>query len=592
MSGKSGKSREKSARGRRRVSRRAFLSGAPAALAGATLLAPALASGARAKQAAHNILFVFTDQERYARPTPPGLSLPGHERLQRTGVTFANHYVGAVMCSSSRAILMTGLQTRDNGVFENLNVPWVPNMSAAIPTIGHMLRKAGYYTAYKGKWHLTREFDQHDPDRLFTKEMEQYGFADYASPGDVVGHTLGGYQFDDLIADSVVAWLRRKGRPLNEEGKPWCLTVSLVNPHDIMYFNTDAPGQEVQDAGRLIFKAAPVPRHDFYAAKWEVPVPESLTQPFDEPGRPPAHGEYQRGWDVLLGHIPPEQERWRRFNDFYVNSIRAVDLKLARLLGELDSLGLTERTIVVYTADHGEMAGAHGLRNKGPFAYEENIHVPFYISHPDVSGGQESRALTAHIDVAPTLLALAGASPTQAAEFAGRALPGKDMSRLLARPGGADLHALRDSILFTYSGLVLNDAAVLQGIAGIMAAGENPKDPAVVAKHGVKPDLGKRGTIRTVFDGRYKFSRYFAPIGRNKPATLDELYARNDVELFDLQADPREMTNLAASKGAHGDLTLAMSAKLEAALAAEFGADDGREMPDVKGIAWTVDTVD
>jgi arylsulfatase A-like enzyme len=579
-------------RNRRRLSRRDLLGKVPAVAAGAAFLGSAVAKPARAAGNAYNILFIFTDQERYPHPTPPGLSLPGHERLQRTGVAFTNHYVGAVMCSSSRAILLTGLQTPDNGVFENLNVPWVPNMSTAIPTIGHMLRKAGYYTSYKGKWHLTREFDQHEPDRLFTKEMEQYGFADYASPGDLVGHTLGGYQFDDLIADSAVTWLRRKGRPLNDDGKPWCLTVSLVNPHDIMYLSTDAPGKPVQDSGQLIFKAAPVPHHEFYAAKWDVPIPGSLTQPFDAPGRPPAHGEYQRGWDVLLGHIPPEKERWRRFNDFYVNSIRAVDLKLTRLLNELDALGIAERTIVVFTADHGEMAGAHGLRNKGPFAYEENIHVPFYIVHPDVRGGQTSRALTAHIDVAPTLLAMAGVSAGQASEFAGRELPGKDLSQLLSQPGSASVHALRGSILFTYSGLVLNDSNVLVAIAQAMAAGENPKDPATLAKRGIKPDLKKRGTIRTVYDGRHKFSRYFAPVERNRPTTLDELYANNDVELFDLQTDPREMTNLAANKGAHGDLTLAMSVKLEAAIKAEIGIDSGREMPDFKGIKWAIDTID
>src|SRR5262249_14592435 len=144
--------------------------------------------------------------------------------------------------------------------------------------------------------------------------------------------------------------------------------------------------------GHLISRAAPNPEHSFYRPHWEVPIPASLEQPFDERGRPRAHGEYQRGWDALLGHIPPEPERWRRFNDFYVNSFRAVDLKLVRLLAELDALNLTRRTIVVYTADHGEMAGAHGLRNKGPFAYDENIHVPFQVVHPDVAGGQSCQA--------------------------------------------------------------------------------------------------------------------------------------------------------------------------------------------------------
>ncbi|MGH2362354.1 MAG: sulfatase-like hydrolase/transferase, partial [bacterium] len=197
----------------------------------------------------HNILFVFSDQERYMPQWPTGLSLPGHERLQKSGVTFHNHYCPATMCTSSRSVLLTGLQTPDTRMFENTNVPWVRNLSLDIPTIGHMLRKAGYYTAYKGKWHLNRAFDMSEPDRLFTEEMEEYGFADFFSPGDIVGHTLGGYQFDHLIAGSAITWMRRKGRPLNDEGKPWCLTVSLVNPHDVMYFNADAPGERVQDTG-------------------------------------------------------------------------------------------------------------------------------------------------------------------------------------------------------------------------------------------------------------------------------------------------------------------------------------------------------
>ncbi|MFO1058867.1 MAG: sulfatase-like hydrolase/transferase [Dongiaceae bacterium] len=576
-----------------RISRRGFLATAPAVLGAASLLAAGGARPARAATPAYNILFVFTDQERFALPAPAGLSLPGRERLAESGVTFANHQVGAVMCSSSRAILMTGLQTPDNGIFENLNVPWVPNLSTKVPTIGHMLRRAGYYTAYKGKWHLNRDFDQLEPDRLLTDEMEAYGFADFNSIGDVVGHTLGGYEFDGLIADSAVTWLRRKGRPLNDQGKPWSLTVSLVNPHDIMYFSTDLPGEKpVQEAGQLIFRAAPNPEHSFYKPRWDVPIPASLEQPLDQPGRPGAHGEYQRGWDALLGHIPPEPDRWRRFNDFYVNSLRAVDRKLVQLLAELDDLDLTRRTIIVFTADHGEMAGAHGLRNKGPFAYSENIHVPFQVVHPDVAGGQTCKALSSHIDVAPTLLSMAGVAGGKVGELAGRALPGKDMTAVLAKPGAAGVNALRDSVLFTYSGLVLNDGSVLEKIAATIAAGENPKDPAVLAKRGIKPDLGKRGTMRTVFDGRYKFSRYFAPVERNHPDSLQELFANNDVELFDTQADPQEMTNIAAAEGVGAELTLAMSNKLEAAIKAEIGVDDGREMPDFKGIKWVIDTVD
>src|SRR5262245_16383549 len=91
-----------------------------------------------------NIVFIFGDQERYFANWPKGLSLPGHERLQRTGVTFENHYSSAIMCTPSRSVLLTGLQTPDNRMFDNTDMPWVKNLSANVPTIGHMLRKAGY----------------------------------------------------------------------------------------------------------------------------------------------------------------------------------------------------------------------------------------------------------------------------------------------------------------------------------------------------------------------------------------------------------------------------------------------------------------
>lgn len=130
------------------------------------------------------------------------------------------------------------------------------------------------------------------------------------------------------------------------------------------------------------------------------------------------------------------------------------------------------------------------------------------------------------------------------------------------------------------------------GAFDVIAAGENPKDPTVIAKHGIKPDLKKRGAVRTVCDGRYKFTRYFAPAERNSPTSLEDLYSTNDVELFDLQSDADEMANLTAEKEANAELVLAMSDKLEAAIKAEIGVDTGREMPDLKGIAWTIDTVD
>jgi arylsulfatase len=453
-----------------------------------------------------------------------------------------------------------------------------------------MLRQAGYYTAYKGKWHLNRDFDSHNPTKLFTKEMEEYGFADYASPGDLVGHDLGGYEFDHLIGGSAITWLRRRGRPLSDAGKPWSLFVSLVNPHDIMYFNTDEPGKPVQDTGKLLKRATPAPRHEFYRKTWDMPVAKTLREPLDAAGRPKAHGEYLKVWDSVLGHIPLEEARWRRFNDFYINSIRSVDIQLQNILTELDALGLAERTIIVFTADHGEMAGAHGLRGKGPFAYEESIHIPFTVVHPDVRGGQTCKALSSHIDVAPTLLSLAGVSATRRSEAAGRDLPGKDLAPVLAKGKDAGVHAAREAVLFTYSALLCNDNGLIKVCGEAIAEGRDAQ--ATLKASGYKPDLKKRGSLRTVFDGRYKFSRYFAPVDRNRPATLDDLYKANDVELFDLQTDPEETINLAADRDNHKDLIAAMSAKLETAIKAEIGVDDGREMPELPKVTWYIDSAD
>jgi arylsulfatase len=582
-----------------RISRRDLLLRAPAGIAvGALLAASPLGdrSAARAQAASrspatsatrHNILFVFTDQERHFDRWPRGLDLPGHERLAETGTYFARHHIGATMCTSSRSIMMTGLQTAANGMFENLDVPWVKDLSPDIPTIGHLLRGAGYYTTYKGKWHLTRAFDQtFPPERLFTTEMEPYGFADYVSPGDVVGHTLGGYSFDHVIAGSAISWLRRVGRPLRDEGKPWALTVGLVNPHDIMYFNTDAPGERVQDSGRLLSHAEPAPGNARYTAEWDVPVPASLTQPLDEPGRPGAHREFAKAWDYVLGHIPPEAQRWRRFNNFYINSIRSVDTQLTAILDELDALGMADNTIVIYTADHGEAGGAHGLRGKGPFAYRETFHVPMYVVHPDVRGGRTCGALTSHIDIAPSLLALGGADRAQTSELAGRDLPGKDFAALLNDPAAAGIHAVREAALFTYSGISSNDGDLMGFIADAKGRGRDPQ--AEMRATGFRPDLRKRGTVRSIFDGRYTFSRYFSPTEHHRPGSLDELYRYNDLELYDRTSDPGELTNLAADRATNGELVLAMSEKLEASIAAEIGVDDGRELPDVEGIAWAL----
>lgn len=537
-----------------------------------------------------NILFIFTDQERFSPSLHETLGLSAHQRLMAGGTTFQNHYCPAVMCTSSRAVLLTGLQTADNGMFENVDMPYVKPLATTTPTIGHMLRRHGYYTAYKGKWHLNRSFETATPERLFTQEMDAYGFSDFVWPGDVLTHTLGGYKNDHMIAGSAISWLRGTGKDLTEAGKPWSLFVSLVNPHDIMYFNTDTGSEQVQDNGRLMMKSSRAPRHPLYEKRWGLPLAATRYQSLTGSDRPRAHAEFDRAWGYTLGRIPDEDARWQRFNDFYYNSLVSVDAQLNRILDELEMLGLDQNTIVVFTSDHGEMGGAHGLRGKGPFAYEESIHVPLIIRHPDVQGGRRCQSLTSHIDIAPTLLSLCGVVAGKVADVADRELPGRDISRALNNVPASGLHTVRDKVLFTYSGIATNDSELMRVISEGKTRGLAPQ--AAMKAAGYRPNLKKRGSLRTVFDGRHKFTRYFAPVERNTPTTLEALKRWNDLELFDLQADPLEKVNLAATGAAGDELLLALNQKLNTAIAAEMGADDGREMPEFEGIDWAVSSID
>ena len=230
-----------------RTSRRTFIKGAGSVLvsmaAGLSLPQVTFAKGKKR----YNILMIVTDQEHHLMPSqlPAGYRLPAHEKLASRGIVFENHQIASCVCTSSRAVLYTGLHIQNNRMFDNTNFPWANDLSTDIPTVGDMLRSQGYYTAYKGKWHLTDEFETANdllmPKKLLSEEMEEYGFSDYFGIGDIIGHTEGGYLHDGVIAATAKNWLRGRARSLEAENKPWFMAVNLVNPHDVMYYNTDLP---------------------------------------------------------------------------------------------------------------------------------------------------------------------------------------------------------------------------------------------------------------------------------------------------------------------------------------------------------------
>jgi arylsulfatase len=577
--------------------------GAAATFAGAGLFASgtgdaaaAAARGAGQAQVAggpYNILFILTDQERYFRPgeLPSDYRLPAHERLAKTGLVFENHQINSCVCTPSRSVLYTGQHIQATKMFDNTNFPWISSMSTDLPTLGDMLRELGYYTAYKGKWHLTKEFETVNelgsPTRIFTKEMEEYGFSDYLGVGDIIAHDRGGYLHDGIISAMSVNWMRGRGAELAAQGKPWFLAVNLVNPHDIMFLNTDRPDRRVQERN-ILGKIRAEPEHPLYARQWKFELPATYGEPLDARGRPAAHLDYIRSHDGLVGGIPNEEWRWRRRHNYYLNCLRDVDRNIMPLLDELDALGLSSRTIVVLTADHGDLDGAHRLHSKGATVYREQNNVPLIVVHPAHAGGKRCKAVTSHLDVAPTLVGLASAGSEKKAVVT-KNLAGKDFSPLLAAPGKASSTAIRDGALFCYNMFAYIDGDFMAKVVSMLQQPDGKVRLQEAAKAGaMRPDLTKRGAIRSVFDGRYRFARYFSPKQHNRPASLEDLFKFNDVELFDVARDPLERNNLALDRAKHGELLAAMNAKLNALIEKEVGDDNGQMLPGGVDGGWVL----
>ena len=562
---------------------------------GETSAAGAPASRSRPTSGNYNILFILTDQQRHFRPgeLPSGFRLPAHEMLAARGTYFENHRINSCVCTPSRSVLYTGRHIQDTKMFDNTNFPWIKSMSTDLPTVGHMLRDAGYYTAYKGKWHLTKEFEEVNklgsPTKIFTQEMEAYGFSDYFGIGDIIAHDRGGYLHDGITSQMSISWLRGKGVELNAGGKPWFLAVNMVNPHDIMFLNTDRPGEPVQ-AAKMLGNIRRPPVHPIYNKQWEFDLPKSYSQTLDAPGRPACHKDYMNSHDGLVGHIPNEDWRWKLRHNYYLNCLRDVDRQIMPVLEELDELGLSENTIIVMTADHGDLDGAHRLHAKGATSYREQNNVPLIIVHPEVPGGKRSKAVTSHVDLAPTIIGFTGAAPEKKKAIT-RSLPGKDFSGILADAAKNSTNAIRDGVLFCYNMFAYIDGDFMKKVIDVVTSGPDGKEKLKAATQSpdFRPDLRKRGAIRSVFDGRYQFTRYHSPKQHNTPKTVEDIFKYNDVELFDLESDPLEMNNLALDRKKNGELLETMSAKLNKLIAAEVGEDAGQMLPGGVDGNWVVD---
>lgn len=524
-----------------------------------------------------NILILCMDQWDAHMQVPEEVTFPAMERLEAQGVTFDHQYCTVPICTPSRATMWTGMHAKKTGLWDNTNFAWINELSPDIPTIGHMLREQGYYTAFKGKWHLSEV--PHSEDAL-----ERYGFSDYQQWGEMFGAPLQGEQLDDTAAFETVDWLESKGTQLD---RPWLLVCSLVNPHDIMFLQSDSI-ETPHPKGAMTGLQTTVQRLGWFEKQWDITLPDNFEDDFAL--QPYGVRHYKELTDLNYGHIPDDRkDLWLVRRNYLVNCMRLVDAQFQKVLDALDRLDLWQNTIIIFTSDHGEMNGAHRMSQKGAIPFDEAAVVNLTVCVPGGPQGQRTAAVGSHLDLAPTLLNFAGLSEDEIRarypQLKGRSLKPVILDPQQDGPRGS-VNAPGDGALFCWDGLHSLDkdwaiTGVLQELTEMGDSGPHGSDVGrgerlkqAGKKYGA-PDFSKRTFFRCVVDGQYKLVRWFSPEEYGNPSTLDELYAHSDVSLYDLVNDPGELENLAHPDHPNHDPALVerMLKKLHALVEQEIGED-------------------
>jgi hypothetical protein len=273
--------------------------------------------------------------------------------------------------------------------------------------------------------------------------MEAYGFADWdGNDRHFMGWAGTGVHFDPLIASNAAHWLprtpaRRKPTAARPEPapqdpppvrrRPWFLTVALVNPHDVMWFPVDQPGYRERHPDdvasiRSVLESAAW-KDDDPLPVFTEPYPEvvdRLPANFDDDlhTKPEAHRQWR--WDQqhgLWGYIDPSDKGPGSATSTTTSTSTSWPTAAwARCSAALEASGAWDDTVIIFTSDHGDMCGSHGLRSKGPFVYDEIMRVPLYVKAPGVTTpGSVTSALGSHVDLAATICSLAGVDPATSA---------------------------------------------------------------------------------------------------------------------------------------------------------------------------------
>lgn len=346
-----------------------------------------------------NVLILISDQHSrhhlgcYGDPL---VRTPHIDRLAAEGMRLDAAYCASPLCVPSRMSFMTSRRPSANRVWTNHNV-----LSCAIPTWAHAMGAAGYETALVGRMHFVGADQRHGFERRPVGEYsathpgaarqggEQFQQIPASTSGqtrvavEIAGRGRTSYQaFDDIITDGALEYLDEKASG-GGDNRPFAAVVGYVLPHCPF--------------------VAPDDLFDYYYDRVDVPVQPTAAE------QPAAVVNFRRHRGLLEPPLPDERVRVARAA--YFGLCEYLDRQVGRVLAKLDGTGLAQDTLVIYVSDHGEMAGEHGCWWKSNY-YEGSVGVPMVARLPGViPAGSESAEICNLMDLGPTLVDLAGASP-------------------------------------------------------------------------------------------------------------------------------------------------------------------------------------
>jgi N-acetylglucosamine-6-sulfatase len=344
---------------------------------------PAFAVGVGPSQAApRNVILLVSDDHRYdfmgfMDRAPAWLETPALDRMAAGGAHLRNAFVTTALCSPSRASILTGRYAHRHGVVDNTSA--VPTGTVFFP---ELLQRAGYRTAYIGKWHMGEDDDRPRPG--FDRWVSFRGQGVYVDPAlNVDGQRVErrGYT-TDLLTDYAIDWLRQQ-----TASRPFFLVLSSKAVHA---------------------EFVPAPRHRGRYAAAPIPYPATMANTEANYRGKPAWVRAQRDSWHGVDYMYHGQMQFDEFYRRYAETLLALDESVGRVLDYLDQSGLARSTLVLYMGDNGFLLGEHGLIDKR-HAYEESIRIPMLAYALGwIRPGTVVTAMVRNIDIAPTILELAG----------------------------------------------------------------------------------------------------------------------------------------------------------------------------------------